>query len=142
MNDPPQILTIYTDGAYSSATEQGGIGIVVVKDGNAIQTFNKGFKNTTNNQMELLAVIASLNAINKHYDEVCIYTDSMYVIGCATKGWKRKKNQSLWKKYDETYSQALQFCENISFCHVKGHEDDTFNNMADKLAVEARSLVL
>ena len=136
------MLNVFTDGAYSSARNQGGIGVVVVKDGKVIQSFNKGYKNTTNNKMELTAVISVLYAINKPLDKLVINTDSMYVIGCATRGWQRKKNQSLWQLYDRVFEQASSYCSDIVFNHVKGHDTNEYNNLADKLAVEASHLEL
>ena len=137
------MIEIYTDGAYSSKRDQGGIGIAIVKDGNLVQSFSYPYINTTNIKMELIAVITALNGINKSYEKVTIYTDSMYVIGCATKGWKRKKNVSLWKKYDEVFDKANKFVSNgIHFIHVKGHANNKWNNLCDKLAVEASQLIL
>lgn len=130
---------IYTDGAYSSKRDQGGLGIIIVKDDNlSIQRYNKSFYKTTNNRMELSAVIIALKAIKKPIDKLCIYTDSMYVIGCATKGWQRKKNQDLWKLFDEVFKKASFLCsDGIEFIHVKGHNGNKWNEEADKLAVMA-----
>lgn len=130
-------ISVYTDGAYSPMRDQGGIGIVFVEDGQVIHKYNKSFSNTTNNKCELLAVIYALHAISKPIESFSIYSDSQYVIGCATKGWKRKKNQELWQIYDREYEKVTKLCPNISFNWVKGHEDSEFNNLADKLAVEA-----
>lgn len=133
---------IFTDGAYSSARDQGGIGIVFVKDGKKVYEFSKMIPHTTNNRCELSAVIYALNAISKPIDSIVIYSDSQYVIGCATKGWKRKKNLALWTIYDKILNKAQQFCPDITFCWVKGHtlNCDFFsemNNLADELAVKA-----
>lgn len=131
------MLEIYTDGAYSPLRNTGGIGIVFVKDGKKIYEFNKKIVDTTNNRCELLAVIYALNSISKNIDNIIIYSDSQYVIGCITKGWKRKKNVEYWNLFDKKYKQAQSFCDNIEFRWVKGHESNEFNNIADKLAVEA-----
>ncbi len=128
---------IYTDGSYSSARDQGGVGIVVLKNGEKIQEFSKMYKNTTNNKMELKAVILALQAIKSPIDKLTIITDSMYVLGCATKGWKRKKNKGLWETFDSSYKRAKSFCPEINFEWTKGHEDNEFNNLCDKLAVSA-----
>lgn len=138
---------IFTDGAYSSARNQGGVGIVFVRNGEKILEFNKPIRNTTNNKCELLSVIIALNSISKPIESITIYTDSQYVIGCATKGWQRKKNKEYWKKYDEVYTKASSFCKNIEFVWVKGHTNktDTFskmNNLADRLAVEASQMIV
>jgi ribonuclease HI len=129
------MVTVFTDGAYSSTRQQGGVGIVFVIDGKKVCEFSKGYKDTTNNRCEILAVLHALNAVNS--DEITIYTDSQYVIGCATKLWERKKNQDLWRKYD-----SLAKDKKIEFHWVKGHTNcDDFehkmNNIADKLAQEA-----
>lgn len=128
---------IYTDGAYSPKLERGGIGIVFVKNGVKVHEFSKSFINTTNNRCELLAVIHALNAISKPVDSITIYTDSQYIIGGTTKGWKRKSNIVLWKLYDHIYEKTSKLCNNISFEWIKGHSDSIFNKLADKLAVEA-----
>lgn len=133
------VIEAYTDGAYSSTTKAGGIGIVFVKEGKVVKTYSKRFEDeeTTNNKMELIAVIMVLKAISKPCDLV-IYTDSQYVLGCAIKGWKRSKNQALWAIYDEAYAKAAALCNTIEFKWCKGHENTEFNNMADKLAQAAR----
>lgn len=129
---------IYTDGAYSSKRNQGGVGIVILRDNKLVQKYSKGYKNTTNNRMELIAVITALKAVQKPIDNLTIYSDSMYVIGCATLGWKRKKNQLLWKVFDETFEKAQSLVSTeIVFEHVKGHEGDKYNEMCDNLAVNA-----
>ena len=127
----------YTDGAYSSSRDQGGIGVVILKDNKLILKYSKMYKNTTNNRMELGAIIVTLKAIKKPIDSVIIYTDSMYCIGCASLGWKRKKNQLLWKIFDEEFKRVSELCPKIEFKHVKGHEGNYYNEMCDKLAVKA-----
>lgn len=132
-------LIIYTDGAYSSARDQGGIGLVFTQDGKELKTYSKMFKNVTNNKMELVAVIIALQTVasNIETDEVTICTDSQYVIGCATKGWKRKKNIKLWAKYDKV-KEILDLKKiNVKFEWVHGHNGNKFNERADVLAVEA-----
>ena len=130
-------LEIYTDGAYSPLRDAGGIGIVFVKDNKKIYEYSKKILNTTNNKCELLAVIYALYAISKPTESIIIYSDSQYVIGCITKNWKRKKNQDLWKIFDNVLSKAQKLCSDITFKWVKGHENTEFNNLADKLAVES-----
>lgn len=134
MND----YIIYTDGAYSSKRDQGGIGIIILKNNQVIQMFSKSYHKTTNNRMELIAVLIALKSVRKNINSLTIYTDSMYVIGCATLDWKRKKNRGLWGLFDE----AFKVCQNlvnepIKFIHIKGHNGDKYNEMCDKLAVEA-----
>lgn len=95
------------------------------------------YKNTTNNRMELGAIIVALKAIKRSIDSVIIYTDSMYCVGCASLGWKRKKNQMLWKIFDEELERVNNLCPKIEFKHIKGHEGNYYNEMCDKLAVKA-----
>lgn len=126
------MIEVYTDGAYSSSRNQGGLGIVFIKDNKVITKFSKTYKNTTNNRMELMAVIIALQSI-KDENEITIYSDSMYVIGTATQGWKRKKNLDLWEKYDT----VIDSFKTVTFKHVKGHSTNMFNNLCDEMAVAA-----
>ena len=133
---------LITDGAYSSSRDQGGLGFVFIRDGTKVFEYSKTVKNTTNNKMELGAIILGLRAIKGSIDSLVIVSDSMYCIGCATKGWKRKKNQKLWEAFDKEYSRVSSLCPNITWKHVKGHQNDSseftkWNNYVDKLAVRA-----
>jgi len=135
-------LEVFTDGAFSPSRNTGGIGIVFVIDGKKVYEFSKMIPNTTNNKCELLAVIYALNAVSRKIEFLTVYSDSQYVIGCTTKGWKRKKNIKLWSLYDKVLDKAKQFCSNIDFCWVKGHTSSSdffsqMNNLADRLAREA-----
>ena len=134
-------MDIYTDGACHSSTKIGGIGVVFTKNNQIIYKFNKKFIDTTNNRMEILAIIYALHAISKPIDIINIYSDSQYAIGCITKNWTRKKNTDLWKLFDEVYSKAKILCPNIQFNWVKGHDINEFNNISDKLAVEASNFI-
>ena len=78
-------MDIYTDGACHSSTKIGGIGVVFVKNNKIIYKFNKQFTDTTNNKMEILAIIYALHAISKPIDIINIYSDSQYTIGCLPK---------------------------------------------------------
>ena len=129
--------TLITDGAYSSSRDQGGIGIVFLKGDEKILEYSKMYKRTTNNMMELGAVITGLRFIKKPIDSITIVSDSMYVIGCATKGWKRKKNVKLWQEFDKQYSRVQELCPKIEFIHVRGHNGDKWNEYCDKLATTA-----
>lgn len=138
---------LFCDGAYSSSREQGGIGIVFLKDETPILELSKGYKKTTNNRMELTAIIVGLMCVKKSIDSLTIYSDSMYCIGTITQGWKRSKNQNLWNSFDREYSRVITLCSNIEFKHIKGHQKDNseftkWNNYADKLAVQASQRVL
>ena len=87
--------------------------------------------------MEIVAVLMVLKSIKSKIDHLIIYTDSMYVIGCATLNWSRKKNITLWNKFDKEYKRVSNLCSTIKFKHVKGHSNNQWNNYVDKLAVEA-----
>lgn len=128
---------MYTDGAYSSTKNQMGIGIVFLKNNTLILEYSRMYKDGTNNIAELGAVIIGLKFIKKPIDSLTIISDSMYVIGCATKGWKRKKNVELWEEFDRQYSRVKELCPNITFVHTKGHNGDKWNEYCDKLAVSA-----
>ena len=134
-------LIVYTDGAYSSLRDQGGIGIVILLGDKKILEYSNMYKHTTNNQMELGAVVVALRVIKKKYDSIEIYTDSQYVIGCATLGWKRKKNVKLWQEFDLQYSRVKELCPNITFKHVKGHDGNLWNERCDTIAVKASQLI-
>lgn len=128
---------LYTDGAYSSLRDQGGIGLIILKDDKKILEYSRMYKGVTNNVMELGAVIIGLKAIKNCIDSLIIVSDSMYVIGCITKGWKRSKNKSLWKEFDKQFQRVQTLCSNIEFKHVKGHNGNKYNEEVDKLAVKA-----
>lgn len=130
-------IIAYTDGAYSSSRDQGGIGIIILKDGKIIKQFFRMYKHCTNNQMELGAIIIVLRSIKGPINSLTIYTDSMYCIGCGTLGWKRKKNQIMWEEFDKQYERVKTLCPDIKFEHIKGHNGDKYNELCDKLAVKA-----
>lgn len=132
-----KLLTIYTDGACQVSTGSGGIGVVFIKDNKVIYQFNKHFKDVTNNQMEIMAIIYALHAISSDFISITVVSDSQYVLGCINKGWKRKKNQNYWQLFDKVYSKAKKFCSDIKFEWTKGHNTNEYNNLADRLAVEA-----
>ena len=131
------MLQIYTDGAYKSSIDQGGIGIVWMKDNEVFKKYSKGFKHTTNNKMELIAMLCAFKSIKTSMDEVEFISDSQYVLGCLTKGWKKKKNVELWNILDKEYERIKFLVKNIKFTHVRGHQDCFGNNLADELASNA-----
>ena len=144
-------VSIYTDGACANNPGRGGYGIVLMyekADGSLVQkNLSRGFELTTNNRMELLAVIDALNAL-KTPCKIKLYSDSKYVVdainqkwldGWQAKNWKLNtknpvKNIDLWKKL-----LSAMHSHEIEFIWVKGHASNEFNNLCDKLAVEARS---
>lgn len=123
---------VYTDGAYSSARNQGGIGFVILKDDKEVARYSKMYKNSTNQRMEQMAAIVALESISTP-SEVTIVSDSQYVVCTYTKNWKRKANLDLWKRFDA----AIAFHTKVEFLWVKGHDKDEYNNIADKLASNA-----
>ena len=132
---------VYTDGACRVSTNDGGIGVVFTSDNKVIYTYNKHFKDVTNNQMEIMAIIYALHAISSPIKSLTIISDSQYALGCITKGWSRKKNQNYWKLFDKVYQKTQALCPNIKFEWTKGHDLDNFNNLADRLAVDASHFV-
>lgn len=131
------MLQIYTDGAYKSSIDQGGIGIVWMRDDKVFKKYSKGFKHTTNNKMELIAMLCAFKSIKTPMDEVEFISDSQYVLGCLTMGWKKKKNVELWNILDKEYERIKSLVNNIKFTHVRGHQDCFGNNLADELACNA-----
>lgn len=134
-------LIVYTDGAYSSLRGQGGVGIVILENEKKVLEYSRMYERTTNNQMELGAVIIALRVIKEPCDSITIFTDSQYVIGCATLGWRRKKNVKLWEEYDLQFKRVSELCPSITFSHVKGHNGDKWNEYCDKIAVKASQLL-
>ncbi len=133
-------ITIYTDGAARGNPGPGGYGIVLLS-GKYRKEISEGFKLTTNNRMELLAVIVALETLKIPGSEVTIYTDSKYVADAVTKGWvfnwlkkrfKGKKNPDLWLRFLEIYKKHT-----VKFIWVKGHANNPLNERCDELAVEA-----
>lgn len=135
----PQI-TIYTDGSSRGNPGPGGYGIVLLS-GEFRKEISGGYKHTTNNRMELLAVIVALEALKIPGSEVTIYTDSKYVADAVTKGWvydwvkkrfKGKKNPDLWLRFLEIYKKHV-----VKFVWVKGHANNPLNERCDEIAVAA-----
>ena len=130
MSTKPPIY-LYTDGAASGNPGPGGYW-AVLRCGDLYKELSGGFSLTTNNRMELLALIKGLEAIRWKGAQVKVFSDSTYVVNTITKGWKRKKNQDLWSRYD---SLAPDF--DLSFTWVKGHAGHPENERCDALAVNA-----
>ena len=133
-------IIIYTDGASRGNPGPGGYGVVMMS-GKHRKELSEGFRKTTNNRMELLAVIKALEQLKKERSNVTLYTDSRYVADAIEKGWlfnwekkrfKKKKNPDLWKRLLELYRK-----HNVKFYWVEAHADITENERCDQLAVEA-----
>ena len=133
-------IVIYTDGASSGNPGPGGYG-VVLKSGRHRLEKSEGFRLTTNNRMELLAVITGLEALKRPGSNVVVYTDSKYVADAVGKGWvfqweskafKKKKNPDLWLRFLKIYRK-----HNVKIFWLKGHNNDPENELCDRMAVEA-----
>ena len=135
-------IHIYTDGSALGNPGPGGYGIIIEWVGkNYIKEFSRGFKYTTNNRMELLAVIEALEMLKQRPMDVLVFSDSKYVIEAVDKKWvfgwvkkqfKGKKNPDLWMRFLAIYAQ-----HNVRFQWVKGHNDHPQNERCDYLAVTA-----
>lgn len=135
-------ITIYTDGASSGNPGPGGYGVVLISGRHRLEK-SEGFRLTTNNRMELMAVIAGLEALKIPGSRVVIYTDSKYVADSVEKGWvfeweakafKKKKNPDLWKRFLEVYRK-----HKVRIVWIRGHNENTENETCDRLAVAASS---
>lgn len=120
-------IEIYTDGSCIPNPGPGGWAFIII-DENLTEWHGSGNdKSSTNNRMEMMAVIEALKFIQKK--RCIIHTDSQYVINCATGKWKRNKNLDLWKKYDKVSLDIK-----IEWIWVKGHSGDKYNELVDYLA--------
>jgi ribonuclease HI len=136
---------IYTDGAAKGNPGNGGYGVVMELVGtNYKKEFYEGFRHTTNNRMELLAVIVGLEKITKPNMKVLVVSDSKYVVdavekkwvfGWEKKGFKDKKNPDLWLRFLKIYRQ-----HQVDFKWIKGHNNHPQNERCDELAVYASGL--
>lgn len=131
--DTRPAIQLYTDGAASGNPGPGGWG-VVLKCGEARKELSGGFRLTTNNRMELLALIKGLEAIRWENALVDVWSDSTYVVNSISNGWKRKKNFDLWQRFDLL---APRF--RLQLHWIKGHAGHPENERCDTLAVEAYS---
>lgn len=137
-------IIMYTDGACSGNPGPGGYAAILMY-GDNVKEISGGEKDTTNNKMEITAVIKGLEAIKEPCD-VDIYSDSAYVVDSVEKGWLFGWKKNNWIKSDkkqvkniELWEEMLKYLKihNIKFIKVKGHSDNEYNNRCDKLAVEA-----
>lgn len=136
-----QGLTMYTDGSARGNPGRGGYGTILMWKGKA-KELSAGYRHTTNNRMELMSVIAGLEALNRHALDIVVYSDSQYVVKAVTEGWLEnwirtnfkggKKNPDLWRRFYE-----LSKKHRIRFQWVRGHADNPYNNRCDELATTA-----
>lgn len=134
-------ITLYTDGSSRGNPGPGGYGVILMY-GHHRKELSQGFRHTTNNRMELMAVIAGLEALTKKHIPVDIYSDSQYVVKAVKEKWLDKwirtgfaggkKNKDLWLRY---HNLAGNF--QVRFHWVKGHADNPYNNRCDELATAA-----
>ena len=133
------MIEIFTDGASSGNPGPGGYG-TILRSGNHYKELSEGFRKTTNNRMELMAVIKGLEAL-KNPSQVTIYSDSKYVIDSIEKRWLNgwvlknfvgKKNKDLWLRYIQAAKP-----HQVRFVWVKGHAGHPENERCDQLAVAA-----
>ncbi len=133
-------VTVYTDGSARGNPGRGGYGIVMAS-GSHRKEMSAGYRLTTNNRMELLAVIVAIESMKMPNLHITIYTDSKYVcesvekkwvFGWAKKGFKDKKNPDLWRRF-----LALYPLHQIEFKWIKGHAGHAMNERCDQLATAA-----
>ena len=134
------MIELFTDGASSGNPGPGGYG-VILRAGQHYKELSAGYRKTTNNRMELLAVIVGLEALKKPGQNVIIFSDSKYVVdavekkwvfGWLNKGFAGKKNKDLWLRFLQQYK-----VHNIRFQWIKGHAGHPENERCDRLAVAA-----
>lgn len=134
-------VTAYTDGAASGNPGPGGFG-VVLESGHHRKQLWGGYRLTTNNRMELLAVITALEALKRPGTQVMVVSDSRYVVDAVENGWlfqwekkgfAKKANPDLWRRFLKAYRQ-----HQVRFRWVRGHNGHPQNELCDELAVAAR----
>ncbi len=134
-------IAVYTDGSSRGNPGPGGYGVVLISKSGHYKEISAGFRKTTNNRMELLSVIVALESLKKQGNEVCVFSDSKYVVDAIEKGWlknwERKgfaktKNPDLWRRY-----LRIAPTQNVKFEWVKGHAGNKYNERCDLLAVKA-----
>ena len=136
----PSEIIIYADGASSGNPGRGGYGVVLISGKHRLEK-SEGFRLTTNNRMELMGIIAGLEALKIPGSKVVVYTDSKYVADSVEKRWvfqweskafKNKKNPDLWIRFLKIYHKHT-----VRFVWIKGHSNNVENEVCDRLAVEA-----
>lgn len=139
-------IELYTDGACSGNPGKGGWGAIAVDSGIVVYEGGEGFRKTTNNRMEIMAVTRGLKGLRKTIDSgiyreqidkvrVTVLSDSQLVVNTMTKNYSRNSNTDLWTELDK----AMQLFDRVSFVKIKGHADNKYNCRADALAVRSRS---
>ncbi|MEM9541906.1 MAG: ribonuclease HI [Cyanobacteria bacterium P01_E01_bin.42] len=129
-------VIVYTDGACSGNPGAGGWGAILKYGEHCKELSGFAREQTTNNRMEMTAVIEALNAL-KYPCLVYLHTDSQLIVNTMTRNWKRKANQDLWAEIDR-----LARIHQVEWIWVKGHASDPLNNRVDRLAVAASKVAL
>jgi len=134
-------LIMYTDGSSRGNPGPGGYGTILIWSGKS-KELSAGYRRTTNNRMELMAVIAGLEALNREGLSITVYSDSQYIVRAVEEGWLKnwvatnfkggKKNKDLWLYYHQLAQK-----HSIRFKWVKGHAENIYNNRCDELATAA-----
>ena len=134
------MITLYTDGSARGNPGPGGYGAILTYKKHE-KELSGAFRTTTNNRMELLAVIKGLEAITHKNQEINVYADSQYVVKAVMQGWlhkwekkgfHKKKNADLWQRFLTVYRE-----HNVKFTWVKGHAGHPYNERCDQLATQA-----
>lgn len=134
------VVELYTDGSARGNPGRGGYG-VVLRYGDKEKELSQGYRLTTNNRMELLAVIVGLETLTREGLDVIVYSDSKYVVeaveqrwvfGWQKKGFKDKKNPDLWRRFLQIYAK-----HNVKFKWIRGHNAHPENERCDVLATTA-----
>jgi len=137
-------VEIFTDGACSGNPGPGGFG-VILKSGNTIKELSAGYKKTTNNRMELRAVISGLEALKENC-QVKIYSDSKYIVDAMKQGWARRWRRNNWHRNKnekamnpDLWQQLLDLTDRhqVEYIWIKGHDGHPENERCDQLAVAA-----
>ncbi|MEI6947259.1 ribonuclease HI [Paraflavisolibacter sp. H34] len=136
-----QEVIIYTDGSSRGNPGRGGYGAILMS-GTKRKELAQGYRRTTNNRMELMGVIAALEALKKPGLNVTVYSDSQYIVKALNEGWLNKwmatnfaggkKNKDLWVRFYNLFKQ-----HHVKFIWVKGHAENPYNNRCDQLATAA-----
>ena len=136
-------VSLYTDGACIGNPGPGGYGVVLLSGGQC-KELSGGYRLTTNNRMEMMAVIVGLEAL-KAECKVTLYSDSKYVLDALSKGWAARWRANGWLRNrreravnPDLWERLLALCEghDVTFCWVKGHSGDPYNERCDRLAKE------